>query len=75
MVGARQREEADLVESRCGQSLFDHLTDTGDGSLANRAGDHAGLAETAAPGAAAEDLDRTSARARFQASGTSGFFG
>ena len=58
VVGAGQREQSDLGEPGEGQALLHHVADRGDGPLAYRPGDHAGLAEPAAPGAAAEDLHR-----------------
>ena len=57
VVGGGQRQQADLLEAGGLEALLDHLADAGDGPLAHRAGDHAGLAEAAAAGAAAEDLD------------------
>ncbi len=57
VVRRRQRQQAHLLEARRLQALFDHLADAGDRALAHRAGDHARLAEAAAPGAASEDLD------------------
>src|ERR1019366_10133091 len=56
VVGAGQREQPDLVEPAGGQSPLDHVADRGDAALTDRPGDHAGLAEPAAPGAATEDL-------------------
>ena len=56
MVSAGQREQADLGEAGGLQAALDHGADRGDASLADRAGDHARLAEAAAARAAAEDL-------------------
>ena len=58
VVGAGEGEQAHLLEAGGGQAPLDHLADAGDRALADRAGDHPGLAEAAAAGAAAEDLDR-----------------
>ncbi len=58
VVRGGEGEEADLLEAGRLQALVDHVADAGDGTLAHRAGDHAGLAEAAAAGAAAEDLHR-----------------
>ena len=58
VVGARQRQQADLLEAGLADAVLDHVADGLDGPLAHRAGDHPGLAEPAAAGAAAEDLDR-----------------
>ena len=57
VVGAREAEQADLLVAGRGQTALDHLPDAGERALTHRAGDHPGLAETAASGAAAEDLD------------------
>ena len=57
VVGAGQAEEADLLVAGRLEPLVDHRADAGDRPLPHRAGDHAGLAEAAAAGAAAEDLD------------------
>ena len=57
VVGARQRQQADLLEAGLADAVLDHVADGRDRALAHRAGDHAGLAEAAAAGAAAEDLD------------------
>ena len=57
MVGAGQRQQADLLEAGLADAVLDHVADGLDRALADRAGDHAGLAEAAAAGAAAEDLD------------------
>ena len=57
VVGAGQREQADLLEAGGADAVLDHRADRGDRALADRAGDHAGLAEPAAARAAAEDLD------------------
>src|SRR5690606_20118718 len=56
VVRGGQGEEADLLEAGGLQALVDHVADAGDRALPDRAGDHAGLAEAAAAGAAAEDL-------------------
>ena len=57
VVGAGQRlsrpTSSKPVASR---PWLDHLADALDGALPHRTGDHAGLAEAAAPGATAEDL-------------------
>ncbi len=58
VVGAGERQQADLLEAGLADAVLDHRADGLDGPLAHRAGDHAGLAEAAATGAAAEDLDR-----------------
>ena len=57
MVGAGQRQQPDLLEPGRRETVRDHLADAGDAALPHRASDHAGLAEPAAAGAAAEDLD------------------
>ena len=57
VVGAGQRQQPDLLVAGRLQAGLDHLADAGDRPLAHRPRDHAGLAEAAAPGAAAEDLD------------------
>ena len=57
VVGAGQREQPDLLEAGLADAVLDHRADRLDRALAHRAGDHAGLAEAAAAGAAAEDLD------------------
>ena len=57
VVGAGEREQADLLEAGLADAVLDHVADGLDRALAHRAGDHAGLAEAAAAGAAAEDLD------------------
>ena len=56
-VGARQRRERDLVVAGAAQAVAHHRAHLLLGSLAHRARDHPGLAEAAAAGAAAEDLD------------------
>src|SRR5689334_12865050 len=56
VVGAGQREQPDLAEPAGRHALGDHRADRADGPLAHRPGDHPGLAEPAAAGAAAEDL-------------------
>ena len=56
-VGRRQRRQADLVVSGAAQAVADHRAHLLGRPLADRAGDHARLAEAAAPRAAAEDLD------------------
>ena len=58
VVRGGEGQQADLLEAGRLQALLDHLADAGDGTLPHRAGDHARLAEAAAAGAAAEDLDR-----------------
>ncbi len=58
VVGGRQREQTDLLETGGLQASLDHVADPGDRPLADRPGDHAGLAEPAAAGAAAKDFDR-----------------
>ena len=57
VVGAGQRQQPDLLVAGRLEALLDHRADAGDRPLADRAGDHPGLAEAAAAGAAAEDLD------------------
>ena len=57
VVGAGQRQQPDLLVAGRLEALLDHRADAGDRPLAHRAGDHPGLAEAAAAGAAAEDLD------------------
>ncbi len=56
VVRGGQGEEADLLEAGGLQALLHHFADAGDASLPHGARDHAGLAETTAAGAAAEDL-------------------
>ena len=58
VVGAGQRQQADLFEAGGTQALLDHRADRLDAPLAHRTGDHARLAEPAAARATAEDLDR-----------------
>ena len=58
IVGGGQGEQADFFVAGIGQSLLDGLEDLVDRALAHRSADHAGMAETAAAGAAADDLDR-----------------
>jgi hypothetical protein len=57
VVARRQRDQRDLVAARGSQGARGGLDDHGDRSLAHRAVPHAGLAEPAAGGAAAHDLD------------------
>ena len=57
VVGAGEAEQPDLLVAGRLEALLDHRADAGDRPLAHRAGDHPGLAEAAATGAAAEDLD------------------
>ena len=57
VVGAGEREQPDLLETGGRQAPLDHLADAGDAALTDRSGDHSGLTEPAASGAAAEDLD------------------
>ena len=57
MVRAGKREQSDLFEPGCRETVSDHLADAGDAPFPHRAGDHAGLAEPAAPRASAKDLD------------------
>ena len=56
-VGGRQRRERHLVVAGAAQALGDHRAHLVGRALAHRPGDHAGLAEAAAPGAAPEHLD------------------
>ena len=56
MVGAGKRQQPDLLEPAFREPFAHHLADGRDRALADRAGDHPGLAEPAAPGAAAEDF-------------------
>ena len=56
MVGRGQREQAHLGKAGGRQPALHHLAHTGDRALADRPGDHPGLTEAAAPGAAPEDL-------------------
>ena len=56
-VGGGEAGEGDLVVAGAAQALLHHGGDLLGRPLPHRAGDHAGLAEAAAPGAAAEDLD------------------
>ena len=51
-VGGGQAGEGDLVVAGAAQALLDHRGDLVGRSLAHRAGDHPGLAEAAAAGAA-----------------------
>ena len=56
-VGGREAGQGDLVVARAAQPVVHHVANLLGWSLADGAGDHAGLAETATAGAAAEDLD------------------
>ena len=56
-VGGGQRRERHLVVAGAAQALVDHAPDLLGRALAHGPGDHARLAEPAAPGAAPEDLD------------------
>ena len=56
-VGGRQRRERDLVVAGATQAVAHHRAHLVGGTLAHGPGDHPGLAEAAAPRAAAEDLD------------------
>ncbi|CAB4963302.1 unannotated protein [freshwater metagenome] len=58
MVGTRERQQPHLFEAGRVDRGLHHLADSGDRALSHRTGDHARLAEAAAPGAAPEDLDR-----------------
>ena len=57
MVGGRQRREADLVVARLGQALHHRFHHVVGRALAHGAVHHARLAEAAAAGAPAQDLD------------------
>ena len=57
VVGGREGREADLVVTGAGEAVGHHRADLGGRTLADRAGEHPGLAEAAARGAATEDLD------------------
>ena len=56
-VGGRQRGERDLVVAGAAEAVAHHRAHLLGGPLADRAGDHPGLAEAAPARAAAEDLD------------------
>jgi hypothetical protein len=56
-VRGGQRRERDLVVAGASEALGHHRADLLGGPLAHRPGDHAGLAEPAAPRAAPEHLD------------------
>ena len=58
VVGGAERQEANLLEARVSHNRVDRRQHLGQRALAHRAEDHAGLAEAAAAGAAALDLDR-----------------
>ena len=57
VVGAGERQQPDLLEAGLADAVLDHVADRRDRPLPDRAGDHPGLAEAAATGAAPEDLD------------------
>ena len=57
VVGAGQRGQRHLVVTGAAQTVGHHGPDLLGRPLAHRSGDHPGLAEPAAPGAAPEDLD------------------
>ena len=57
-VGRGERRQAHLVVPGAAEPLLDHGADLVGRSLPDRAGDHPGLAEPAAAGAAPEHLDR-----------------
>ena len=56
-VGGRERRERDLVVAGAAQAVAHHRAHLVGGALADGPGDHPGLAEAAAAGAAAEHLD------------------
>ena len=58
MIGGRKRKQTDIFISSCSQSVFDDLQDFLNCSFAYRTVDHTSMAESAAAGAAAHDLDR-----------------
>ena len=58
VIGAAERQQREIAVAGAGHPLLHRLDHRLWLHIAGRAGEHAGLAETAAPGAAAADLDR-----------------